>query len=208
MRRITEIENLSSISVTDTKVIKREEYSVHLDARAIIDDAQERAEQIVAEAQQAKQIAYDEGYQEGFESGKKEQSDVLIKTHMMCREFMESRQEDIVDLVIAIAHKLLGDLDRDDVVMGLVERALAAHHNAHTMTLRVAPQQYALVNDQLGNLMKKFSGGGQVEVSEDNRVEPGDCLLETSIGVLNASLDTQLSAVENSLRMSLREMSE
>lgn len=185
------------------RVIKREQYCHYLNAQAIIAQAQQQAKEIVASAERAKQQARDEGYNAGYDAAMQDQSETLLTTLTMCQKFMTSRQNDMAELVMEVSRKLFGDLDIDTRVIKLIQQALTSHYGAHNILLRVAPIQVLLVQKKLKDFSKQFPGGGQLDVIEDERVEPGTSLLETPIGVLNASLETQLTAIENSLGSTL-----
>lgn len=187
-----------------TKVIKREEYNSFLDHQSIIQLAENKAKEIVAQAECSKQQGYEEGYKAGLQAAQQEQSEILLKTLKECQDYLYERQEDIVDLVVKITRKLIGEMDDDTRVLKLIEQALSKYYNAHKATLHVSPSQVALVSQQLSSLRKQFPGISQLEFTEDERVEKGSCLLETPIGILNTDLEAQLSAIESSLRNALK----
>lgn len=45
----------------------------------------------------------------------------------------------------------------------------------------------------------------RVDVTADPRMKPGDCILECELGVVDASLETQLKAIEHALLGKIRE---
>ena len=180
-------------------IVKREQYSVLLDAQALTAQAQIRAEQIIADAEAAKQQAYEDGYNQGVAAAEKTQAQAVLATLKMCQDFMSARQQALCDLVGSVTNKLLGNIDRDSLIISLVEQALSTYHHAQRVTLYVAPSQFSELSKRINQVSKTSSALSQLEIKEDERVEVGACLMETPIGVLNIRLDAQLAALENGL---------
>ncbi len=199
MPAIIEISPQSLAIDAATNVVKREEYTYVLDAEAIIAQAKAQARSIIAEAEDAKKQACDDGYQQGFAAAQQTQVQALTQTLAKCQEFFLSRQQDIATLVIDVSRKIIGEIDSNTRLHQLVAQALSHYSNVQHVTLCIAPQQFAVFSERLGELRKAFPSVSQLELKEDERVDVGSCLMETPIGVLNINLDAQLAAVESAL---------
>ena len=69
------------------------------------------------------------------------------------------------------------------------------------VTIRVAPADEKAVREGLASMLASVPGGASfLDVVPDARLERGACLLESELGVVDASLETQLKALENALR--------
>ena len=69
------------------------------------------------------------------------------------------------------------------------------------VTIRVAPADEKAVRAELASMLASVPGGTSfLDVVPDARLERGACLLESELGVVDASLETQLKALENALR--------
>ena len=68
------------------------------------------------------------------------------------------------------------------------------------MTEAVAPESVAEVQGRLADIMADYSGISFVEVQADTRLRRGGCILESELGVVDASLDVQLEALSRALR--------
>jgi type III secretion protein L len=78
-----------------------------------------------------------------------------------------------------------------------VHKALSVVRERGRVTIRVRPDQVGYVEEQLG----AGSGGSSrlIEVVPDPLLGSSDCVLETELGVVDASLDVQLEAIRKTL---------
>lgn len=187
----------------NTHIVKRAEYQHYLHGQAIIADAREEAEAIIQSAEAAREQERQIGFQEGVNAGKQAQSEAMLETLQLCERFMLDSQQDIADMVMQVTRKVLSNFDNEALVLQMTQQALALNHNARKVILHISPEQVTYVNARLGQLMKDFPDIGEIDVMADERIEPGGCLLETSIGLLDATLDNQLAAIASSMRKSL-----
>ena len=78
------------------------------------------------------------------------------------------------------------------LVSALVQIALTQIKEGSAVTVRVRPEEASLWREQL----RAPAVSAEVTVIEDSDRLPGDCVLETELGSVNFSLDTQLKEVE------------
>jgi type III secretion protein L len=90
--------------------------------------------------------------------------------------------------------------DREMVVQ-IVRKTLAAViRTQRTVTLKVAPELVETVRARVAELTATFPTIETFDVVEDPRLKGVACVLETEAGVADASVETQLAAIEKSLR--------
>jgi type III secretion protein L len=65
--------------------------------------------------------------------------------------------------------------------------------------LKVSPSEARFLRDRVCELTKETPGIEFLEIVSDAHLEPGSCLLETDLGVVDASVAVQIAAVEKSL---------
>ena len=74
------------------------------------------------------------------------------------------------------------------------------------MLIRVCPADEPAVREALAAMIASAPGGVSfLDVSADPRMKPGDCILESELGVVDAGLETQLRALENALAGKIKE---
>jgi flagellar assembly protein FliH len=110
------------------------------------------------------------------------------------KNYFSSVESEVIQLALAIAAKILHREAQVDpmLVAALVRVAVEKLHDVSSVTVRVAPSKVEKWREYMLNLQN----GSAVEVVEDAQIEPDDCVLETSLGTANFSVDAQLKEVE------------
>jgi len=164
-----------------------------------------------SEAAQARQSGFQEGMQKAQQDAAAEITAALDRlAHKLnevagLRSKMRSYAEmDIVKLGLAIAQRILRrELTTDpETIHGLVHAALQKIQNRDIVKVRVYPAG----TEALRSSLARAGAAPAIQVVSDPTLKTGDLLFETSVGELDASVETQLQEVERGLadRLSLR----
>lgn len=109
-------------------------------------------------------------------------------------------------MVTSAVRKIIGELDEKERIVRVVRTALVAVRSQQKVLIRVCPADEAAVRDALSAMIASAPGGVSfLDVSADPRMKPGDCILESELGVVDAGLETQLKALENALSSKIKE---
>lgn len=188
-----------------TKVIKASEYAQLLEANALLAAARAKAEAIEREAAEAYEQKKLEGYQDGLEEGKLEHAEKMMETILSSVEFIEGIEKTLVSVVNQAIRKIIGDMDDKERVVRIVRNALNVVRGQQKVTVRVAPADEAAVLEALAAMTSSASGSSFLTVMADARLEKDSCILESELGVVDASLQTQLRALENAFKSKIQE---
>lgn len=159
----------------------------------------ERARQ--QEAAQIRDAGFREGQQKGREEAAAEIGPVIQKLSATIAELAGLRRKirgdaeaDVVRLALAIAKRILHrELVTDpSAIQGLVHTALEKLANREIHRVRLHPGFTASVRECL----ERAGAAPAIEVVADNSLRRGDAVFETSLGDLDASVDTQLQEIE------------
>jgi flagellar assembly protein FliH len=103
-------------------------------------------------------------------------------------------EQDVVALALAVARRILHrELTvAPEALWGLVKAALEKLEAREVHRVRVAPSDAAA----LGKFIQQMGLPQRVELIEDATLAPGSVLIDSSRGVLDASVDTQLAEIE------------
>lgn len=178
-------------------------------AKAIIDSAGQQAERIKKEAYSA---AFKKGYAEGLEKGTKEgltkvedirkqAEDVLVEAHRVSREYIDGRRQEIVNLALSIAEKIIRcqvDLN-DGAVSGVVSEAIKSAVIKGRVTIMVNPLDYPFVDNMKDELAKLVEGSAIVSIIKDSSIKRGGCKIETDVSSVDATIDNQLQKIKEAL---------
>lgn len=184
-----------------TRVLKAQEADLLIEANALIDVAKNYAARIAQEADAAFEERKAAGYEEGAEEARFEHAEKLIETALSSVEFIENIESTLVDVVSQAIRKVIGEMDDKDVIVRIVNNALAGVRNQQQVTVRVSSSDEQAVKGALAAMMQSSVGSHSfINVIADARLEKGSCILESELGVTDASLETQLKAFESAFR--------
>ena len=185
-----------------TRLIRAEEYSRLLEAGELLAAARGRADALRAEAEEAyvtKPFAF-EGRR------RMEQAEKMMETAMQAVEYIENIEETLVKVVTSAVRKIIGELDERERIVRVVRTALVSVRSQQKVLIRVCPADEPAVREALAAMIASAPGGVSfLDVSADPRMKPGDCILESELGVVDAGLETQLRALENALAGKIKE---
>ena len=189
-----------------TRLIRAEEYSRLLEAGELLAAARGRADAIRAEAEEAYETRRREGYEDGVMEGRMEQAEKMMETAMQAVEYIENIEETLVKVVTSAVRKIIGELDERERIVRVVRTALVSVRSQQKGLIRVCPADEPAVREALAAMIASAPGGVSfLDVSADPRMKPGDCILESELGVVDAGLETQLRALENALAGKIKE---
>ena len=184
----------------ESVVIPREEFAAVLDAEAIIAEAREQAAKIVSDAEQVYEQRKLDGYEDGINEGRLEMSMKMIDTVASSVDFLSSLEASAVKLVTKSIKKVLGEIPQPDRITTVVKNAVAVARNEPKVICRVCPSDVETVKSRLAEIMQPYPSINFIDVVPDTRLQEDGCVLETDIGVVDASVDVQLKAIEQSLQ--------
>jgi type III secretion protein L len=173
---------------TSKQVIKAEERREFAEAIALLDNV--RALKISADADIAERQAV--AAKEGRESGYAEVNDVVANAiagfAAQIAAFEAERRDEIAGAAFAAVRAVIGDLDDESVLHGLVAASLGRIETSAPLTLEVAPAM-------LANVEARFAAHPNLVIRANDALGPRDCQLLSSQGRIVADLKLQLDAL-------------
>ena len=189
-----------------TKLLKAEEYGLLLEADALLAAAKKQAEEMEQKAREAYAQKREEGYCDGMEEGKLEHAEKMMETILSSVEFIEGIEDTLVSVVNQAIRKIIGDMDDKERIVRIVRTALNTVRGQQKVTVRVAPADEAAVSEALAAMTAGSSSGSAfLTIMADARLPRDSCILESELGVVDASLETQLKALENAFHSKIRQ---
>jgi type III secretion protein L len=199
--QLTRLDNLDM--QPSGKIVRADELQTLLDADAIIGAAQAEAERIVAESREEYERQKKLGYEDGLNEGKLEMAMKMVDSVGYAVDYFSNLENKVVELVLKALKKILGDLDARERVVHVVRTAIGVARNQPNVTLRVSPADAEIARERLNEITGPYPGIHFLEIVPDARLSATACILETEMGVIDASLDMQLAAIEKSLQKSV-----
>ena len=193
--------------------------TAHKDAEKIVEDTRKEAEQLLEKVQkEGYDEGYDEGKQQGIDDGKKkiqdDMDDVIKEVNAKAEKTLQDAQEltseyfiraedDIAKIVMMAIEKILPQhfLDVPQVILPVVREAINHVRDQKQIKVHVEPYSYDLVLMARSEFQSMLSDGTAIiEIVSDDALKPGDCVIETPNGGVDARLSTQIALMKNSIQ--------
>ena len=197
MRSFARIEP-GQIRINSGSVVRAEAFSTVCDARALLDQAKADAARIVEEARSAFEAERKRGFEEGTEEARLEMSAQMIEVVGSVVDYISTAEQDMVAIVSRALERILGEIPADDLIVKVVRSALVALRTEKQLTLRVSPDNVARVRERMSEILSPYPLIVDIHVVADNRLEVTGCILESDIGIVDASLEGQLAVLRRS----------
>ena len=198
-------------------------------AKEMLDKATAESEKIVndtkAEAKELLDKVQKEGYDAGYKDGKakgikdgrekiedelkaiiRQANDKAQKTLRDAKEqtaeYFIRAEDDIVAVVVMAIEKILPQhfLDSPQVILPVVREAIKHVRDQKEVKVHVDPDSYDLVLMARAEFQSMLTDGtATVEVISDDALKPGDCVIETPNGGVDARLSTQIGLMKRAV---------
>lgn len=189
----------------------------------ILSLAREEAEQIVSKAQEDavafREAAQEEGRQNGWQTGYREGTSQAKKEFEIKSKELEQQksmlEQEYTSLIEELEPTFINKItdiyehifkvslsDHKNLIVNLVENAMHNLSGAKDYLVHVSKADYVEVSGKKELLIQSVSGmNATVEVIEDITLAAGECMIETSGGIYDCSLGTQLSELSKELKL-------
>ncbi len=186
------------------KVLKRREYADLVEAGDLLDAARKRVLELEEEGRAAFEEQKRLGFEAGIQEGKMEMATRMIESMARTVDSMGEMEEAVTRAVTRSLRVILGEMDDDELIRKVVTQALSKVRNQKRLTLRCSSKELETVRESMGSILKRYPEISFVDVVPDQRLEKGGCILESDMGVVDASLDKQIQAIESALNRKIK----
>ena len=115
--------------------------------------------------------------------------------------WMESVEARMADIVMKALHKCVAEIGDRELVVQVVRKVMSAViRTQKQVTLKVAPEMGPVVKERLSQILADYPTVEHVDVVEDERLKGPACMIETEAGVADGSVESQLAAIERSIK--------
>ena len=203
----------------EAEEIKRQAEELKAEAEQIIEDTKKEAEELL---ERVHKEGYDAGYEEGKEDGIKdgkehieeELADIVRQANDKAQKTIQDAKEqtaeyfiraedEIVAVVMMAIEKILPQhfLDVPQTVLPVVREAIRHVRDQREIKIHVDPDSYDLVLMARSEFQSMLTDGTAIiEVVSDEALKPGDCVIETPNGGVDARLSTQLELMKTAVQ--------
>lgn len=153
-----------------------------------------------------------DGERKGFERASKKLAplldslrDALLQLKNLRAGTFRQIEEDVVELAIAIARKVVCreiEMDRE-VVMHVARQALSRIDDPGKIKIKMSPQDFEFINATSYKLSDVIGNIDNVSLEAADNIQSGGCIIETNRGEIDARIENQIHAVEESFRKAI-----
>ena len=188
------------------------------ESEKIVNDTKAEAKELLDKVQKE---GYDAGYKDGKAKGIKDGKDkiedelkniirqandkaqkTIQDAKEQTAEYFIRAEDDIVAVVLMAIEKILPQhfLDSPQVILPVVREAIKHVRDQKEVKVHVDPDSYDLVLMARTEFQSMLTDGtATVEVISDDALKPGDCVIETPNGGVDARLSTQIGLMKRAV---------
>lgn len=191
--------------------------------KSIIEDASRKKDKCIQEAYEKASLiekeAYEKGYSQGqkngYDDGKKEALDeareeadkiindaenVLLNAKKDYSDYLDSKSEDILNLVIEVARQVLKrDISENIDISKMVEEALKLSKDEENLIIKCNPVYVDELKKNIDIWKPSYNIKESIFVLPVDSMEKGEAIIEKDSGVIKVSIDTGLEKIKNAL---------
>ena len=186
---------------SDRRLVKASEVATVKSAAEIVAAAEAEAARIRNEAKIAFEEERKRGFERGLQDGKLEIAMQKLEQVDQAVAFMESVEGKMADIVMKALKSCVVEIGDREMVVNIVRKTMSAViRTQRHVTLKVAPEMVSVVKERVSAFRLDYPTVETFDVVEDPRLKGPACILETEAGVADASVETQLAAIERLLK--------
>lgn len=187
--------------VSSGRLVKAEDVAAVRSAGDIIASAETQAAKLREDALAAYEAEKRRGFEEGLQAGLRKVVEDKLDFAYESAAYMEAVEGKLADIVVKALKKCVSQVGDRTLVVEIVRKAMkAVIRNQRQITLKVAPDMVDAVKARLDEILSDYPALERVDVVEDSRLKGPAAIIETEAGVADASVDTQIAAIESSIR--------
>jgi type III secretion protein L len=183
----------------DRKVLKRGEAAVIEQ----ITDAYARAQGEITDTldnlESACAKATEDAYRKGLAKAELEAARRWTGVEVERLALLESMRPALAEMVLDAVTRLAKGIDREALMRQALELLQGSLREVSWARLRVHPQMLQAAEAALSDFSRRTGLGPLARVVADETLAPDGCLLESDLGRVDASLDTQIQAIRDAL---------
>ncbi|MGN7383531.1 FliH/SctL family protein [Paenibacillus sp. SAFN-117] len=163
-----------------------------------------------------RELTRKQGYQEGYDSGVQqatadilqqyeqqmaEAKTILEQAYETKKQIIRDAEPFLIELSCAIAEKIVHQqlTVSPEWIVSMTRQMLARTRERGTITLCVAPEHFAYIQDAKDELQMVVDSQAELVIVPDSSVRDQGCVVRSEFGSIDARIETQLTEIKNAL---------
>ncbi len=186
-------------------------------AEFIVAQAQADAVQIAREAEKQKEMLFERMKLEGYKEGaSKLQDELLARTEELNARYQEKEaalmadyeakldalEADLVDIMIHVFRKVFNVQfdNKKQILFHLIKDTLLGIDAGKNFVIRVSDANYKYIESHVADIKEKIGNDVTIDVVNDMSMDEQDCMIETATGLYNCGIDMVMTNLEKDIR--------
>lgn len=178
------------------RIIRAEEAAQWVDGATYLDAARRDATAIRATAMDAYDAERRRGFEDGAREGAEAGARLMADARQQIDAYFAELERALPALVLDVTERVLGALDREELVTRAAVHALSRMRRDRPLVLLVPP---ALVEKVRGRLAQELGPDEDVRVEADPHLGDREAVIASDAGFVDVGVDAQLSALREGL---------
>ena len=165
---------------------------------------------MISRAQEEAIMIKEQASKEGFQKGLEEAHEAVEELRESIEEFFEYKDElydkvagDILDIALKVAEKIIKkEVETDKTVLDCIVKdalkSLAKDENK--IILKVNPTDVEYTKEIVPKLLSSGQFEAKIFVTGDKEIDEGSAIIETSNGIIDANIGTQLDLIKEAFK--------
>jgi flagellar assembly protein FliH len=128
--------------------------------------------------------------------------DMLYQLNSLRKETYQEIEKEVVELALAIARQVICQeitIDKE-IVVCVAREALAKVEDPGKIKIKMSPSDLQFIKETRAQLSNMIENIDHVTLEAAKNIQSGGCIIETDLGEIDARIEKQLQAVEESFR--------
>ncbi|MEZ5536825.1 MAG: type III secretion system stator protein SctL [Thiolinea sp.] len=199
MDKFISVKPLDSQLQPGQKILKSADYRQLVNYEGVLQTLALREKKRQIKVTEQLEQAIRQGKSEGMEQANKQLAEELLNFTLRMHERLNEVEASLVYVVIEAVQKIIHDFDDETLVQNTVRSGMELVRSGKKLIVRVNPQMLGAVQEQLAEFEQ---GLKHIEVLPDMMLKLDECVLESDVGIVSASVEQQVEALVNALRKS------
>ena len=178
------------------------------------EDRKDKAPSIDEIKETAFQKGFLEGKRVGFESGSKKADSVVDSLNQILGQLENIRQEiyreiekEVAQLALSIARKIVCHEVKTtrETVTCVAREALSRVNNPAKIKIKLNPDDLQFIKDTRFQFSRFLRNVDNIDFEAEESIQSGGCLVETDRGDIDARIEKQFQAIEESFQTQLKQ---
>lgn len=197
MSNFIKIKQLETDLKSGERIIKAKDYADFVKVKVLVRDMEHEKKKSELDSTQALLKAVKNGIKQGEEESNRLLSEQMLQASSAVVGQLAKAEKDLANVVINAVRKIIDDYDDDELALAMVKNGLKLVCKSQRVAVRVNPEKMDMLMQGLMSLDHNIDF---LEIMPDTNLPVGDCVLESDIGIVRASVEEQLAHIESSIK--------